>query len=108
MLENTLGTCVVTTGLATAGGATELCKNDDEGFVAYFGILSTLGSTVSTSVSMIKESADVIKLSQAVNYVETYNQEEINDLVNQIDLLLAENDVNVNNNQDVYVRSLKK
>ena len=92
---------------STGGKVVDFFTGDESGLGVSITATCVVGSTVASSLSMVEESVDVIKLSQAVNYVETYNQEEINDLVNQIDLILAENDVNVNN-QDVYVRSLKK
>lgn len=45
-----------------------------------------------------------VQTAQAVNYVETYTQEEIDELVAQIDFVLEEQ----NSNQDVYVKSLRK
>ena len=62
------------------------------------------GSTTLTSVVSNQLDARDIQTAQAVTYVETYSEAEINELVSEIDELLAENSIE---EEKGYTRTLK-
>lgn len=62
------------------------------------------GSTTLTSVVSNQLDARDIQTAQAVTYVETYSEAEIDELVNEIDKLLAENSIE---EEKGYTRTLK-
>ena len=64
---------------------------------------ATPTTTTAQTISDFTTEAPV-QTCQAVSYIETYNEEEISELVAQIDSILDEQ----NTNQDVYVRTLRK
>lgn len=62
-----------------------------------------------TTVAMYCDDTTVnAQTIQAVNYVESYNQEEIDDLLSQVNSQLEGYDITIEDNQDVYVKRLKK
>ena len=64
--------------------------------------MSGVSTTLTSVVSNVLDSKDA-QTAQAVSYIETCSEEEINELVDQIDLLLAEN----NQEEKGYSRTLK-
>lgn len=62
------------------------------------------GSTTLTSVVSNQLDARDIQTAQAVTYVETYSESDIDELVNEIDKLLTENSIE---EEKGYTRTLK-
>ena len=66
-------------------------------------LLTSTSSTLTTAVANALDENEA-KTAQAVGYVETYSEENINELVNEIDVLIAENE----QAEKGYTRTLKK
>ncbi|MCR5483609.1 MAG: hypothetical protein K6E99_04335 [Bacilli bacterium] len=105
-MADSLGTISLgTAAISTLGPTVESTMGDEESQILASVTTTTATPTTTTAQSINYLSADAaVQTAQAVSYVETYNQEEIDELVAQIDLVLEEQ----NSNQDVYVKSLRK
>ena len=101
-----LASTIVTGGTTALGSLLSSIEVSDE-LLEIPEVDSTLFSSTSTSLTTVVANAldeREAKTAQAVGYVETYSEEKINELVNEIDLLLAENE----QAEKGYTRSLKK
>ena len=87
-----------TIGLETTTGSLDSLSEDAQSTILLGG------STTLTSVVSNQLDARDIQTAQAVTYVETYSEAEIDELVNEIDKLLTENSIE---EEKGYTRTLK-